>query len=185
VLSATHARVRGGEVVLRLISLNEVAGLAGQELGVSAWHTVDQKQVNVFAEATGDYEWFHVDVERAEREMGGTIVHGFLTLSIVPALWSQIARITDYASGYNYGLDKTRFTAPVKTGARIRLRATMLPPQERRGGTIVSVRYVVEVEGEERPALVTDWSEIFYTAQAPKSAPRADVAPPRGLPDSG
>ena len=90
-----------------------------------------------------------------------------------------------HASGYNYGLDKTRFTAPVKTGARIRLRATMLPPQERRGGTIVSVRCVVEVEGEERPALVTDWSEIFYTAQAPKSAPRADVAPPRGLPDGG
>ena len=104
----------GGEVVPRLISLNEVAGLAGQELGVSAWHTVDQKQVNVFAEATGDYEWFHVDVERAKREMGGTIVHGFLTLSIVPALWSQLARIT------------------------------------------VSVRCVVEVEGEERPALVTD-----------------------------
>jgi acyl dehydratase len=168
--------------VTRLIPLSEVTGLAGQELGVSAWHTVDQQQVNKFAEATGDFEWFHVDVERATREMGGTIVHGFLTLSIVSALWSQIARITDYASGYNYGLDKTRFTAPLKTGARIRLRATMLPPQERRGGTIVSVRCVVEVEGEERPALITDWSEIFYVAQAPSGAPRADLEAPRALP---
>src|SRR4029453_11224477 len=84
--------------------VREVAAAPGQELGVSAWHTVDQKQVNGFAEATGDYEWFHVDVERAKREMGGTIVHGFLTLSIVPALWSEIARITDSARGYNYGL---------------------------------------------------------------------------------
>jgi acyl dehydratase len=169
--------------VIRLIPLSDVASLAGQDLGVSAWHTVDQKQINLFAEATRDFEWFHVDVERATREMGGTIAHGFLTLSIVPSLWSEIARITDYASGYNYGLDKTRFTAPVKTGARIRLRATMLPPQERRGGTIVGVHCVVEVEGEERPALVTDWSEIFYTAQTLKSAPRADVEPPRTIPD--
>ena len=68
-LAGTHPRVRGGEVVPRLISLNEVAGLAGQELGVSAWHTVDQKLVNVFAEATGDYEWFHVDVERARERL--------------------------------------------------------------------------------------------------------------------
>ena len=75
-----------------------------------------------------------------------------LTLSIVSSLWSQVGRITEYGSGYNYGLDKTRFTAPVRAGARIRLRATMLPPQHRRGGTIVGIHCVVEVEGEERPA---------------------------------
>lgn len=147
----------------RLIPLKDVASLAGQELGVSDWHTLTQEQINLFAEATGDFEWFHVDVERATKEMGGPIAHGFLTLSIVPALWCQIARITEFKNGYNYGLDKTRFTAPVKAGARVRLRATMLPPQERRGGIIVGVGCVIEVEGEARPALVTDWCEIFYS----------------------
>ena len=145
-----------------MIPLSEVAGLAGQELGVSDWVTVSQAQINQFAEATGDFEWFHVDIERATREMGGTIAHGFLTLSIVPALWGTIARITGYKSGYNYGLDRTRFTSPVKSGARVRLRATMLPPQQRRGGTIVGVACVIEVEGQDRPALATDWCEIFY-----------------------
>ncbi|MFO1428155.1 MAG: MaoC family dehydratase, partial [Steroidobacteraceae bacterium] len=139
-----------------------------------------QSQINRFAEATGDFEWFHVDVERATREMGGTIAHGFLTLSIVPMLWSQVARITDYAGGYNYGLDKTRFTAPVRAGARVRLRATMLEPQQRRGGTIVGVHCVLEVEGEARPALVADWSEIFYAQDVAPDLPRADVMPGGG-----
>lgn len=166
----------------RLIPLREVAGLAGQELGVSDWHTVDQTQINRFADATGDSEWFHVDVERATREIGGTIAHGFLTLSIVPSLWVQIARITDYKSAFNYGLDKTRFTAPVKAGSRIRLRATMLEPQQRRGGWIVTVHCVVEIEGEEKPALVTDWSEIVYPNIVPTHAPRADIEPPSTAP---
>lgn len=165
----------------RLIPLKDVANLVGEEIGVSEWHQVDQSQINLFAEATGDFEWFHVDVERAQREMGGTIAHGFLTLSIVPVLWSQLARITDYANGYNYGLDKTRFTAPLAAGSRIRLRATMLEPKEHRGGTLVSVQCVIEVEGQERPALVTDWSEIFYAA-AREGAPKADTAVPQALP---
>ena len=164
--------------MMRLIPFREVAGLAGQELGVSDWHTVDQSQVDRFAEATGDFEWFHVDVERAKREIGGTIAHGFLTLSIVPSLWVQIARITGYESAFNYGLDKTRFTAPVRAGSRIRLRATMLEPQQRRGGWIVSVHCVVEIEGEEKPALVTDWSEILYLDTPPAGAPRADAEQP-------
>ncbi|WP_068072100.1 MaoC family dehydratase [Novosphingobium lentum] len=149
----------------RLIPLHDVAGLVGQELGVSDWHTVSQDQIDDFAQATGDKEWFHIDVERATREMGGTIAHGFLTLSIVPVLWGTIARITEFKGGYNYGIDKARFTAPVRAGARIRLRATMREPQQRRGGTIVSVGCVIEVEGEDRPALVTDWSEIFYSEE--------------------
>jgi acyl dehydratase len=147
----------------RKIDVSEVAGLAGQELGVSDWHTVTQDEINLFADATGDHMWFHVDVERAEKEMGGTIAHGFLTLSLIPALWHDVGEITGYRYGYNYGMDKVRFTSPVKTGARVRLRATMLPPQERRGGTIIGVGCVIEVEGEDRPALVADWMEIFYT----------------------
>ena len=168
--------------MVRSIKLSDVPALAGEELGVSDWHAIGQDQINLFAEATGDFEWFHVDVERAGREMGGTIAHGFLTLSIGPTLWGQIARITDYKSGFNYGMDKTRFTSPVKARARVRLRATMLEPQFRRGGTIVSVRCIVEVEGEERPALVTDWSEIFYGDETPAGAPRADEHRPTALP---
>lgn len=146
----------------RKISLDEAPSLAGQELGVSGWHTVTQDEINLFAEATGDFTWFHVDIPRAEREMGGTIAHGFLTLSLLPALWHQVGEITGFKSGYNYGLDKVRFTSPVKAGARVRLRATMLAPIEKRGGLLIGVGCVVEIEGEERPALVADWSEIFY-----------------------
>jgi acyl dehydratase len=163
-MSAHHENCKSrGYPVPRLIRLSEVSALAGQELTVSDWQAIDQKQIDLFAEATGDFAWLHVDVERANREIDGTIAHGFLALSIVPAHWGKIDRITGYTSGYNYGLNKTRFTAPVKAGALIRLRATMLPPQERRGGMIVSVRCVVEIKDEEKPALVTDWSEIFYT----------------------
>lgn len=148
--------------MVRHIALHEAAALAGQELGRSAWHQVTQAQINLFAEATGDFEWFHVDIPRATRELGGTIAHGFLTLAVVPALWGQIVRITGYGSGYNYGMDRTRFTAPVKAGARIRLRATMLPVEEKRGGLLIGAHCVVEIEGGDRPALVTDWREIFY-----------------------
>lgn len=147
----------------RYIPLKDVPSLAGQELGVSAWHVVTQDQINQFADATGDHEWFHVDIDRATREMGGTIAHGFLTVSLLPHLWNQIAKITEFKNGYNYGMDKTRFTAPVKAGARVRLRATMLPPREHRGGTVVGAKCVIEIEGEDRPALVTDWCEIFYS----------------------
>lgn len=167
----------------RLISLDSVPSLVGQELGVSDWLQITQEQIDMFARATGDFEWFHVDVERATREMGGTIAHGFLTVSIVPALWGQVARLTGYESGYNYGMDKTRFTAPVRAGARVRLRATMLEPQIRRGGTIVSVHCVVEVEGEDCPALVTDWSEIFYSEPA-EGRPKADAEIAVSLPGS-
>ncbi len=148
--------------MVRQIPLSEVASLAGQELGVSAWHQVTQSQINQFADATGDFEWLHVDVARATREMGGTVAHGFLTLSLLPALWGQIARVTGYSGGYSYGLDRVRFTSPVKEGARVRLRVTLLPPKEKQNGTLVGINCVVEVEGQERPALIADWYELFF-----------------------
>lgn len=168
--------------MMRLIDVKDVAALAGQEVGVSGWHVIDQAQIDMFAKTTGDYEWFHVDVERATREMGGTIAHGFLTLSIVPTLWGEIARIVGYDSGYNYGMDSTRFTAPVRAGSRVRLRATMLEPEHRRGGVIIGVHCVVEVEGQERPALVTDWKEIFFVGAGAATGPKADVTRSASLP---
>lgn len=147
----------------RKIPLNEVAALAGQELGVSTWHSITQERINLFAAATDNFTWIHVDVERAERERGGSIAHGFLILSLVPTLWHEICEITGFTHGFNYGIDKIRFINPVKAGDLIRLRATMMDPEAKRGGLIVCVKCVVERENEERPALVGDWREIYYT----------------------
>ena len=148
---------------MRLIPLHEVAALAGQEIGVSAWQAVDQDQINQFAKVTGDDEWIHVDIDRANREIGGPIAQGFLTLSLLPDMWTSIARVTEYKGGFNYGMDKTRFTTPVKPEDRVRLRATMLEPVEKKGGTLVTIKCIIELENSDKPALVTDWSELYYS----------------------
>lgn len=144
------------------IPLRDIANFAGQEIGVSSWKLVDQERINLFGKATGDDGWLHSDIERSKRELGSTIAQGFLTLSMIVEMWFEIFEMVDFKDGYNYGLGNTRFTAPVKSGARIRLRATMMEPRHRNGGIIVPVNCVVEIEGEERPALVTEWAEIYY-----------------------
>ncbi len=149
--------------MIRKIPLQDVPDLVGQEIGVSEWETITQDMINAFADVSGDHTWIHVDVERAKRELGGTVGHGFLTLSLVPAHWLSIAEITGWDYGYMYGLDKTRWLHPVTSGTRVRLRTTMLEPEGRKGGTIVSINCVIEIEGADKPALVTDWREIFYT----------------------
>jgi acyl dehydratase len=138
----------------------------GQKLGVSEWETISQDQINAFADVTGDHTWIHVDVERANRELGGTVGHGFLTLSLVPAHWLSIAEISGWDYGYMYGLEKVRWLHPVTSGTRVRLHATMLEPEYKKGGTIVSIRCEVEIEGADKLALATDWREIFYTRSA-------------------
>ncbi|MCY4428392.1 MAG: MaoC family dehydratase [Halieaceae bacterium] len=155
-------------VMARKISLEEVPSLVGQELGVTEWQTIKQDDINTFADLTGDNTWIHVDVERANRELGGTVCHGFLTLSNVPGHWLTLAEITGWEYGYMYGLDKTRWLHPVTSGDRIRLRATMAEPEQRNGGTIVTIKCVMEIEGKDKPALATDWREIFYTESPDK-----------------
>ncbi|MCY4425943.1 MAG: MaoC family dehydratase [Halieaceae bacterium] len=150
----------------RKIPLDAVPTFVGRKLGVSQWETIDQDQIQAFADVTGDHTWIHVDVERANRELGGTVGHGFLTLSLVPAHWLSIAEISEWDYGYMYGLDKTRWLHPVTSGNRVRLHATMKEPEERNGGTIVSIQCEVEIEGVDKPALVTDWREIFFTRSA-------------------
>jgi len=147
---------------IRKIPLNEVAALAGQELGVSTWHSITQERINLFADASSNFTWIHVDVMRAQRERGGSIAHGFLTLSLVPTMWHEICEITGFTHGFNYGIDKLRFISPVKSGTRIRLRATMMEPETKGGGLIVCVKCVVERENEDRPALAGDWREIYF-----------------------
>jgi len=137
----------------------------GVELGPSEWMTVDQAMIDKFAEATGDHQWIHVDVERAKREMPGgkTIAHGYLTLSLVPRMASSLVEVTKRSRGINYGSNKVRFTSPVPAGARIRLKQRIVAVDEVAGnGVRVTSEVSVEVEGQERPALVAEIMGLRY-----------------------
>ena len=132
----------------------------GRELGASGWIVVDQDRIDAFAACTGDLQWIHVDVARAKREspFGGPIAHGYLTLSLVAAMVMELGVIPpDAATGLNYGLDKVRFIAPVKAGARVRARATLLSAEPQRdGGGVLKLGCTLEIEGEAKPALVAE-----------------------------
>jgi acyl dehydratase len=141
-------------------TLATIAEHVGQEIGVSDWVTIDQERINQFADCTGDHQWIHVDVERAKREspFGATIAHGYLTLSLLPMLQFSIGGIpSGVKQALNYGMDKLRFIAPVKAGARIRDHATLIAAEDKGGGRMLTTtRHTVEIEGEEKPALVAD-----------------------------
>ena len=132
----------------------------GRELGVSSWVVVDQDRIDQFAACTGDRQWIHVDVERAKREspFGGPIAHGYLTLSLVAAMVMELGVIPpDAATGLNYGLDKVRFIAPVKAGARVRTRASLVSAEPQSGGRmLLKLQSTLEIEGEAKPALVAE-----------------------------
>jgi acyl dehydratase len=137
----------------------------GRELGPSEWMTVEQAMIDKFADATGDHQWIHVDVERATREMPGgkTIAHGYLTLSLVPRLAATLLRVTKRRHGLNYGSNKVRFTNTVPAGARIRLRQRLVSVEPIAGnGFRVTSEMTVEVEGQERPALVAEVIGVQY-----------------------
>ena len=141
-----------------LASLAELPPLVGQELAVSDWVAITQEQVNLFAQATGDHQWIHVDVERAKAgPFGAPIAHGFLTLSLLPMLFESALRIEDARMGVNYGLNKVRFPAPVPVGSRVRARVTLLScePVEARGVQLVC-RVTIEREGEDKPVCVAE-----------------------------
>jgi acyl dehydratase len=133
-----------------------VLGVVGQQLGHSEWVTITQEQVNLFAEATGDHQWIHVDVERATRESpyGGPIAHGYLTLSLLPMLVPQIIEARGFRMGVNYGAEKIRFPAAVPVGSRVRAAATMEAATPFDGGVQMNLGITIEVEGQEKPAMV-------------------------------
>lgn len=137
----------------------------GEEFGVSEWVTVDQAMIDKFAEATGDHQWIHIDVERCRQEMPGgkTIAHGFLTLSLVPRLGAKIWKIEHRSKGINYGLNKLRFTAPVPAGSRVRLKQKLLAADEvKDGGIRTTWENVVEIEGQSQPALIAEGLGVVY-----------------------
>jgi acyl dehydratase len=144
------------------LTLAELEQSEGRELGASSWHTLTQEQIDDFAKATGDYQWIHVDPERAaEGPFGTTVAHGYLTLSMLPMLLSEIVSISDAAMGVNYGTEKVRFTNPVPVGSRVRLHARLVRAERRGPSVIWHVGVQVEIEGKEKPALV---GEVVYMA---------------------
>jgi len=135
----------------------ELEAAVGQELGTTDWIEVDQHRVDLFADATDDHQWIHVDQERsAAGPFGGTIAHGYLTLSLIPMLSSRIFAVETPGARLNYGLNKVRFPMPVRVGARIRGRATLVSLTDVPAGKQLTVAYTIEVEGETKPACVAE-----------------------------
>jgi len=142
-------------------NLEELKRMAGQEVGVSDWHPVTQEAINLFADATLDHQWIHVDPERAKREspFGGPIAHGYYTLSLATYLLNNVMEVKEKKMGVNYGLNKLRFTAPVPIPSKVRLRATLARIEEIRRGVEATFNLSFEVEGKENPSCI---AEVIY-----------------------
>ncbi|MDP3820670.1 MAG: MaoC family dehydratase [Burkholderiales bacterium] len=137
--------------------LADLQARVGEEVGVSEWITVDQNRINLFADATGDHQWIHIDAERAaEGPFGTTIAHGFLTLSLLPEMSASAFQVLDTRMGVNYGLDRVRFPAPVPSGSRLRGRFKLLKYEPLEGGAQLTVEVTMEREGSAKPVCVAE-----------------------------
>ena len=146
------------------LTLEELEQSKDRALGTSSWHTIDQDRINMFAEATGDHQWIHVDPEAAANgPFGTTVAHGYLTLALLPMLLSEIISVSDAVMGLNYGTEKIRFTAPVPSGSRVRAHAKLLSSERRGPSLLYRVGVEIEVDGQQKPALV---GEVVYLATA-------------------
>ncbi len=144
-------------------SPSALLGSEGKHLGYSGWLEIDQKRIDLFAEATGDHQWIHVDPERAASgPFGKTIAHGYLSLSLANLFLPQIMKVDNVSMGVNYGCEKVRFPAPVPVGSHLRGGGEVLSVEEVKGGVQIVVRITVEIEGSERPACVIDTISRFY-----------------------
>ena len=142
------------------VSMEELEGATDRELGTSGWHRIEQRHVDLFADATGDHQWIHVDPERAAAgPFGGTIAHGYLTLSMLPMLISEVMTVEGARMGVNYGAERVRFTAPVLVGSEMRLHATLRSAERRGEGVLYRVGFEVEIRGGDKPACV---GEVLY-----------------------
>jgi acyl dehydratase len=159
---ARPARRRNGNVVTTTLRIAELEQAAGLNLGDGPWHTVDQERVNLFADATDDHQWIHVDqAAAAAGPFRGTVAHGYLTVALLPALLAELLTVSDSVLLVNYGIEKIRFPAPVPVGSRIRLHAAIRSTERRGDAVVYAVGVSVEVEGDEKPALVGD---VLYMA---------------------
>jgi acyl dehydratase len=141
-----------------IASIEELKSLVGQEVAVSDWVQISQERVNLFAEATGDHQWIHIDVERSRKEspFGGTIAHGFLTLSLLPMLMESVISMPTSRMGVNYGLNKVRFPSPVLVGSRVRGRVALMEVEDIEGGVQMTWKVTIEREGGDKPVCVAE-----------------------------
>lgn len=149
--------------MLRVTGVDGLRGLLGQHIGYSDWHEITQEQVNLFAEATGDHQWIHVDPERArEGPFGGTIAHGYLTLALGPFFLPTMWHVGGFSMGVNYGCEKVRFPAPVPVGSNVRCGATVDAVEEIAGGASVTLTLIIECEGKPKPSCVAQVVYRYY-----------------------
>ena len=145
-------------------SYDEFASYLGKKLGESEWLTADQERINLFADATLDHQWIHVDPERAKVESPykSTIAHGYLTLSLLPHMWNQIIKVNNLKMMVNYGMEKMRFGTPVITGSRVRLVTTLDSIENLRGICRAGIKFQIEIEGQRKPALEGLATFLYY-----------------------
>ena len=142
------------------LTIADLENASERDLGASDWHTIEQKHIDLFADATGDHQWIHVDPDlAAQGPFGTTVAHGYLSLSLLPLLLGQVMTVTDAKMGVNYGTDKIRFTNPVPSGSRVRAKAKLLSGQRKGDGVLYKVGVEIEIEGQDKPALV---GEVLY-----------------------
>ena len=147
-----------------ITGLDELKQAEGDDLGTSDWHEVSQDAIDAFADVTGDHQWIHVDVERAkETPFGGTIAHGYYTLSLAPRLTGEIFDLQGFAMGINYGLNRVRFPAPLPVGRRVRARAKLTQVEDVPGGAQMAVEVTFELEGGDKPVCVAETLARVYT----------------------
>ncbi|GII01753.1 MaoC family dehydratase [Planobispora takensis] len=148
-------------------NVQELKAAVGEQFGPTEWRTVTQEQVNLFADATGDHQWIHVDVEAAAKgPFGGTIAHGYLSLSLLPSFMMELVRVDGLAMGINYGLDKVRFPTPVPVGSRVRARGELVDLKGTPSGYLSKLRMTVEVEGRDKPACVAETLSLYVPAES-------------------
>jgi acyl dehydratase len=150
------------EAVRVFDSLDELRAAVGEDLGTGEWVTIDQERISAFADVTEDWQWIHVDAERAAKgPYGATIAHGYLTLAMVPVLGGRIFRVDGPSMAVNYGVNKVRFPQPVTAGSRIRAVATLLSVEDIPAGVQAIIRYTIEIEGQTKPACVAETVRVM------------------------
>ena len=151
-------------MTILITSIEDARALEGKEVGLSDWTVIDQNRIDEFAEATTDYQWIHVDTERAARELpeGKTIAHGYLTLSLIPALTGDFIEVRNLTRAINFGLNKVRFYTPVLSGSKVRARATVLQARRRAGALLLTSEVRIEIEDERKPACVAETLGMYF-----------------------
>jgi acyl dehydratase len=145
-------------------TLSDLKGHVGEDLGTSDWILIDQESIDRFSEITGDRNWYHIDTDRARRELPGgrTIAHGLLTLSLIPGLSSQIVRVLSHGRALNYGLNKVRFPTTVPVDSRLRLQMTVVGARPVTNGLMLTRLYTMELEGSQKPALIAEMLTLIF-----------------------